>query len=292
MHHRLALGFTLAVSAQHGHAGDAEREQDQGERGGDDDFHHANPLSAARLRRARLKHAVRRFALLLAAVAGFGVTSGLGWWQWDRAAQKLELQAALEARGSLPPVDAREIEALRAGDDSQQYRRVRLEGRWLADRTVFLDNRPMKSRTGFIVVTPLQWPGGTVLVQRGWAPRDFLDRTRLPQVPTPPGIVEIEGQIAPPPARLFEFDAAASGVIRQNIDLEGFSREIGVALAPISVRQVGAAPDGLLRDWPPPAVDVATHYGYVFQWWSMAALIAGLYVWYQFIRPRLGRDPR
>ncbi len=239
-----------------------------------------------------MQRAVRRLVLLLATVAGVAVTVGLGWWQWDRAAQKLALQAALDARSTMPVVGARDIEALRAGDTRLQYRRVRIEGHWLADRTVFLDNRPLHSRTGFIVVTPLQWAGGTLLVQRGWAPRNFEDRTRLPDVPTPPGPVVVEGQIAPPPARLFEFDAAASGPIRQNIDPESFSREIGVVLAPFSIRQQGAANDGLLRDWPPPAVDVATHYGYVFQWWALAALIAGLYVWFQLVRPRLGRDPR
>ena len=240
----------------------------------------------------RAQSNVTRLVLLLAAVAGVVVTVGLGWWQWDRAAQKLALQAALDARSSMPVVGASDIERLRAGDTSLQYRRVRIEGRWLADRTVFLDNRPLHSRTGFIVVTPLQWVGGAVLVQRGWAPRNFEDRTRLPAVPTPGGTVLIEGQIAPPPSRLFEFDAAASGPIRQNIDPESFSREIGVVLTPISIRQVGAGADGLLRDWPPPAVDVATHYGYVFQWWAMAALIAGLYVWFQLIRPGLDRDPR
>lgn len=239
-----------------------------------------------------MKSAARRIVLLLATVAGVAVTAGLGWWQWDRAAQKLELQAALDARSGMPPVGASEVEALRPGDDSLQYRRVRLEGRWLADRTIFLDNRPLHSRTGFIVVTPLQWAGGAVLVQRGWAPRNFEDRARLPSVPTPGGTVAIEGEIAPPPSRLFEFDAAASGVIRQNVDPEHFAREIGVPLAPVSVRQLGATDDGLLRDWPRPSVDVHTHYGYVFQWWAMSALIAGLYVWYQLIRPRLRRGAR
>lgn len=241
----------------------------------------------------RLKRAAGRLVLLLATVAGVAVTGGLGWWQWDRAAQKTALQAALDARRDMPAVGAREIEDLRPGDDSLQYRRVRLEGHWLADRTVFLDNRPWNSRTGFIVVTPLQWQGGAVLVQRGWAPRNFQDRTRLPALDTPPGTVRVEGRIAPPPARLYEFEAAASGPIRQNIDPEHYALEIGVALAPVSVQQTGVStPDGLLRDWPRPAVDVQTHYGYVFQWWAMSALIAGLYVWYQLIRPRLGCPAR
>lgn len=240
-----------------------------------------------------LRRAATHATLLFAAVIGTGIGAGLGYWQWDRAAQKTALQAALDARSAMPPVGARELDSLRPGDDSLQFRRVRLEGRWLAERTVFLDNRPLNSRTGFIVVTPFQWQGGAVLVQRGWAPRSFEDRTRVPALATPEGLVRLEGRIAPPPSRLYEFEAAASGPIRQNIDPEHYAREIGVALAPVSVQQEGAStPDGLLRDWPRPALNVNTHYGYAFQWWAMSALIAGLYVWYQLIRPRLARDPR
>lgn len=240
-----------------------------------------------------LRRAASHAALLFAVVIGTAIGAGLGYWQWDRAAQKTALQAALDARSAMPPVGARELESLRPGDDSLQFRRVRLEGRWLAERTVFLDNRPLNSRTGFIVVTPFQWQGGAVLVQRGWAPRSFEDRTRVPALATPEGVVRLEGRIAPPPSRLYEFDAAASGAIRQNIDPEHYTREIGVALAPVSVQQEdAAASDGLLRDWPRPALNVDTHYGYAFQWWAMSALIAGLYVWYQLIRPRFARDSR
>jgi len=47
----------------------------------------------------------------------------------------------------------------------------------------------------------------------------------------------VTGSIAPPPARLYEFSGAASGAIRQNIDIESFSREIGLALPPVSILQ-------------------------------------------------------
>ena len=46
------------------------------------------------------------------------------------------------------------------------------------------------------------------------------------------------------------------------------------------------ADDGLLRQWPLPAADVHKHYGYAFQWFAMATLIVGLYVWFQLIHPR------
>ena len=43
------------------------------------------------------------------------------------------------------------------------------------------------------------------------------------------------------------------------------------------------------REWPRPAVDVQKHYGYAFQWFALGALMAGLYVWFQLVRPRLGK---
>ena len=148
----------------------------------------------------------------------------------------------------------------------------------------------MDGKVGFFVVTPLALePGsGVVLVERGWAPRNFATRTALPAVTTASGPVDVEGIVAPGPSRLFDFADAASGPIRQNVDLASFARETGLDLLPLSVQQQegsGSGTDGLARRWPAPAVDVQKHYGYAFQWFAMAAGIAFLYVWHRFIRP-------
>ena len=233
----------------------------------------------------------RKAVVLVAALAGAALTARLGYWQWDRAAQKEALQATLERRAEMPAIGPAELAAGAAANaDQLLYRRASLRGRWLADRTMYLDNRQMNGRPGFFVVTPLQWPGGAVLVQRGWVARDNDERTRLPAIATAQGEVEVTGRIAPPPARLYEFSAAASGPIRQNIDIESYSREIGLALLPVSILQADTSvTDGMLRQWPPPALDTSKHYGYAFQWWALSALITGLYVWFQLLRPRLGR---
>lgn len=251
----------------------------------------------------------RRLAVLVAAVVVAAGTARLGAWQLDRAAQKQALQAALDARGALPPLGRDDLAAVADAAASQfHHRRVVLRGRWLAEHTVWLDNRQMGGRPGFFVVTPLAWPGGAVAVQRGWVPRDNDVRTRLPAVVTPAGEVEVRGRIAPPPARLHEFDAAAEGPIRQNLDLAAWGREIGVPLPPLSVRQeddapadaspaasprarpAPASPDGLLRRWPPPALDVQKHHGYAFQWFALSAVTTGLYVWFQIVQPRRRRS--
>jgi surfeit locus 1 family protein len=152
----------------------------------------------------------------------------------------------------------------------------------------------MQGRVGFYVVTPLQLDGSSeaVLIQRGWVPRDQRDRTLLPEVPTPLGMVDVAGRIAPPPARLYEFSAASVGLIRQNLDLASFAAETGLRLAPLSVQQddsESTVGDGLMRQWPRPAVDIQMHYGYAFQWFALCVLIAGLYVWFQLVRPRIKR---
>ena len=166
------------------------------------------------------------------------------------------------------------------------YRRIMVRGRWLASSTVFLDNRQMHGKPGFFAVTPLQLEGSAqvVLVQRGWVPRNFIDRSQVPALPLEAGLVQLEGRIAPPPSKLYDFDASQAGVIRQNLDLVRFSREIGRPLLDVSILQSGPPGDGLLRDWPRVNVGVEKHHGYAFQWFALGGLITLLYGWFQIVR--------
>ena len=232
--------------------------------------------------------------VLLAAVLGVALTARLGLWQLSRAAEKEAMLSALATRSAMPPLPAAELARTPGEAAAQHYRRTTLGGRWIDAHTVYLENRPMDGRVGFIVVTPLQLePGGdAVLVQRGWVPRDAADRTRLPPLPQVPGLVEVQGLIAPPPGRLLELAGEPAGPIRQNLDLDAFGRESRLTLRPVTVQQAatpGLEGDGLSRRWPPPVVDVQKHLGYAFQWFAMATLITGLYVWFQLVRPRLRR---
>jgi surfeit locus 1 family protein len=239
----------------------------------------------------------RAAVVLVTTLIGVAITANLGVWQLRRAAQKIALQDALESRAKLTPLIAAELARSPGQVEPQHYRPVHLRGQWLAQRNVFLENRQMNGRVGFYLVTPLQLDGrpDVVLVQRGWVPRDLRDRTLLPPIASPAGTVDVDGHIAPPPSRLYEFAPSTSGMIRQNLDLGEFALETGLPLAPLSVLQAdspGNAGDGLLRQWPRPAVDVQKHYGYAFQWFALCALMAGLYVWFQLVRPRWKRQPR
>lgn len=242
--------------------------------------------------------ATRSMLIALATVLTMGITAALGFWQLSRAAEKQALEDLIAARASLPAlterdvvVDERLIEGL--------HRSARLSGEWVAEATVFLDNRPMGGRSGFIVVTPLRLDGQgrVILVQRGWVQRDFRDRTRVPAIDTPAGPVVVEGRLAPPPSHLFELGPSEPGPIRQNIDLHAFAQATGLNLVNASVLQTAPSSAQFERDWPRYAAGVQKNYGYAFQWFAMCATAAMLYLWFQIISPRRksrshGSEPR
>ena len=239
----------------------------------------------------------RRLVVLVAAVITAGVTARLGFWQLDRGAQKSALQSAVESRQQMPTLPPGDLPSDEKELQERLHRQITLQGVWAPQHTIYLENRQMQGRPGFFVVTPLLLAeGGAVLVQRGWLPRDLRDRTRVQAPATDPGPARILGRIALPPARLYDFDGAASGLIRQNLDVRLFALETGLKLRPLSVLELDEAPtpssgqpprpDKLLRDWPLPAAAVHKHHGYAFQWFALSVLTIALYVWFQILRPR------
>lgn len=235
---------------------------------------------------AKLSPRSRFWLLTTAALLVAALTFSLGQWQLRRAAQKQNLQLAIEAQGNESILKAQDLADPKIVMDAV-HRRATLKGVWRVENTVFLDNRQMNGKTGLIAVTPLvlEGSGQIILVQRGWVQRNFADRTRLPDIQTPVGPVTVRGRIAPPPSKLYEFKGVESGRIRQNIDIAAFGSETNLPLLPVSMLQTGPANEGLLRDWAAPNVGIDKHYGYAFQWFGLCALVVGLYAWFQLIYP-------
>lgn len=244
---------------------------------------HAHPPSS-KLRSARF------WVLTVATWAMVALTLSLGRWQLSRAEHKLQLAQAVTARGQEPALDARAL--LKSGDLSLDVHRwVQLQGQWLPEKTIYLDNRPMQGKAGFWVLTPLKLEGSDrlILVQRGWVPRDFADRSRLAPVQTPDDLVQVQGRMALSPGKLYEFKGEERGRIRQNLDIAAFRMETGLDLLAALVVQTGPAGEGLQRDWDAPDTGVAKHHGYAFQWFALSALLIVLYLWFQGLSPWLKR---
>ncbi|OYU10743.1 MAG: transmembrane cytochrome oxidase [Comamonadaceae bacterium PBBC1] len=233
----------------------------------------------------------QRWILLCLAAMGMAITFSLGLWQLGRAAEKTAFQNAKQEQSDQAVLDGRSLgTALDALPQRQTliHRRMTLKGEWLPAHTVYLDNRQMNAKPGFFVLTPLklEGTGAVVLVQRGWAQRSFTDRTALPTLQTPEGLVEVQGHLALWPSRLYDFGGIEAGPIRQNLDLTSYRQATGLPLLEVTLLQSGTASEGLLREWPLVASGVEKHHGYAFQWFGLSALIALLYVWFQIVQPR------
>ena len=263
----------------------------------------------------------RRVLLLVATLLGVLATACLGVWQWHRAEFKAAQQAQWQRLQHAPPWGAanwpcptteQSDQAVQASPWAQHlHQPAVLRGHWLAERTVLLDNRMLQGRSGVVVVTPLRLsqPGHAcraqvVLVQRGWLPRDPAaprDAAHVPGVTTPTGEVTVSGRFMLAASQVYALSKepvpsvtsrSEPVLLRQNVDAEFWSAWLGQSPLPGALLQVQAdviagqaLASPMQRNWPDPDNGRDKHLAYAVQWFALSALILGLYVWHQLIRP-------
>jgi cytochrome oxidase assembly protein ShyY1 len=200
----------------------------------------------------------------------------LGQWQTRRAVQKQAIQDTLARRQAAPFVT---LTAAPVAPEEIEYRRVRVSGEFVRDWPLYLDNRPYQSQAGVYVLMPFKIAGSDVmvLVARGWAPRNAVDRARLPDYPTPRGQIEIDAVARRNPGRLLQLGAQQikPGALLQNLEIAEFTAASKFTLQPFLLEQSGFAAAGpdqdqLVRDWPLPSSGIDKHRGYALQWYGLA----------------------
>lgn len=215
-----------------------------------------------------------KFIPFVAAAIAVVVGLSLAQWQTRRATEKIELAEKLQARQSAPAI---RLDAALPGNEDIEFRRVVVKGEFLRDWPVYLDNRPNNGVAGFYLLMPFKIVAidRYVLVARGWIPRNVADRTKVPMIATPDGVIEIEGvarQSIGQVMQLGAVDAPRPHAIVQNLDIASFAASSKLAMQPIFLEQLSDTHDGLVRDWPLPSTGVEKHRGYAFQWYALAAM--------------------
>ena len=225
------------------------------------------------------------------------LTTRLGFWQLGREEQKEQMYAQVLAQAQREPL--RTADFVQTHLPAQDWERpVALEGEWLPQWTVYLENRSMNGRPGYWVFTPLRLAAQrVVLVQRGWVPRPVSAGHSLPSIETPQGHVHIAGRWVAPPSQMMELansntqalPAQGFVALRQNITMQALSQETGLDFV-ANVLQTGEASEGLLRDWPTQLPGADKNRAYALQWFALALLCVGLFAWFQIIQ-KLRHDP-
>ena len=240
------------------------------------------PGKGGNLTPAPLKLAGYRFSPSLlptaAAAVVFGLLSGLGLWQLDRAAGKEERQGAFEAARAIV-LDETSLEG-----EIREFARVDLEGRYDPSHQFLQDNRTHQGRPGYYVLTPFRVASrGAVLVNRGWVPAG-PDRTALPEIAAPADALRLRGTVRLPREDLFvlgDTGYAASGWPRvvQRVEIDAMQRSLDYPLAAWLVALDRDAPHGFVREWKAaPGLSPERHRGYAFQWFALATALFVIWV--------------
>ena len=205
----------------------------------------------------------------------------LGFWQLQRAEEKADLAAAFERQQVSPPAP---LPAL-AGQPAARlaYRPVVLRGQYVPGRYLLLDNRTRAGRYGNEVLAVFALEDGLLaLVNRGWLPADPA-RLSLPEVTDVPGdALEVTGKIyvAPGEPYLLADEPLASTWPQrvQAVQVDKVAALLDADIFPYPVRIDAGEPGALQADWQLVNVSPAKHRGYAVQWFSMAAVLALLYL--------------
>lgn len=216
----------------------------------------------------------------VATVVGVVILASLGSWQVHRGVEKKALFAAF-ARGDSPAVP------YGAAGGQERYAHVRVEGRYLPDRQVLLDNMTHDGRVGYRVLTPLRTTLGTVLVDRGWVlapPR----RDQWPDLTVSDELRTVTGRIDQLPRAGINLAASDGAGWPRRLsypDLATIRRVYGEPTDPAIILLDASANDGYVRDWKPGGLPPERHFGYALQWYGLALALAVIYVVVNLKRP-------
>lgn len=205
-----------------------------------------------------------------------------GFWQLDRAEQKIAMQQAFEAGSQANPV---RLSGELPQPEIIRYRKVLAEGEYLAGKQFLLDNRigvdeRGVKQAGYDVLTPFRLANDkVVLVNRGWVPAG-QDRRQLPGIDVAPGIRRVEGVVNLPGEsfRLGEMDSGDQWPrVIQFIDYDAIARRVRADVYPAVIMLTPEEEDGFLRVWRPVVEGPRIHYSYAVQWFAMSLAVVVLF---------------
>jgi surfeit locus 1 family protein len=112
-------------------------------------------------------------ATLMVLVA-VGILIRLGIWQLDRLDQRRIFNARVNEQQNEPVLRLDE-NSLKLDLYNMEYRKVTVEGIYLADEEIVLRNQSLQGQLGRQLFTPLQIEGSdsAILIQRGWIPEEL-----------------------------------------------------------------------------------------------------------------------
>ena len=203
---------------------------------------------------------------------------GLGVWQLSRYQDKQTLEKMYDERRQLPPFPLSKL------DDYPDplYLPVEVTGRFDTAQYFLLDNQVWQGQVGYELIMPLQTSDGQwLLVDRGWIP--MSDRSVLPEITTNRDLQVIQGityRSFGKPFLLSEDHWSPDWPKRiQAVNFQRMRDALGYPIPALTlVMNPGQSDAKRMR---PLTLNMKSdkHLAYAFQWFAMAIVLLGLYLY-------------
>ncbi|MDP3281330.1 MAG: SURF1 family protein [Nitrosomonas sp.] len=194
----------------------------------------------------------------------------LGKWQLTRADEKNTRHELFELYAKQPAVT---LPSTLVRLEDFQYREVEVQGEFISEHTIYLDNKTHQGRAGYHVISPLKILNSEILVviNRGWIATGN-DRSVLPHVSEINGIVKISGLVVAPELRALKLtEMVTAGKVWDHFNLQRYQEVTGKEIQPLMVLQRNQMEDSLIRNWDRPGSGAEKNLGYAVQWFLLAA---------------------
>lgn len=212
---------------------------------------------------------------------------GMGLWQLARAEEKRQLLAEWQQRRDS------DISLSQASIMNAPFGyRLRVEGAYLAESMLFLDNQVQAGRVGYRLIRGLPTRYGLLMVDTGWWPAD-ADRRHLPTIansahstdtiPTATGSIALSGHLIrpyQPPISLSKFTFIPSHPVVPSLAPALLTEIWGQPVLPWVLRLEPLDTKEAQDSWQPVAMGPERHVGYAVQWWLMALALCIAMFWY------------
>lgn len=230
----------------------------------------------------RARYSKGTVGLVIFAVIMTPLLIGLGLWQLSRAEEKQTL-IKLQAESSQELIQLTTLanvdwnsQALSA--ETWNYKKVDVKGHYDKTTYVLLDNRTRNGKAGYEVINLFRTDNGQSLwVNRGWIQAP-LYRDQWPAIKSVSGDVAVTGSIYLQPEQ--SFTLAEAEIVNhwprriQDLDINELNVEFEHDSYPFTLRLADDNQPGALETgWSIPKMSPEKHFGYAFQWFSLAVVL-------------------
>lgn len=229
----------------------------------------------------RNAHLARWTSWLLTAVVFSIACWFLSQWQFSRQQEVVTANQIINKNFDVSPVPISQLLQISEGWDSNlEFRPVKLNGRYLADSSLLVRNRPYDGQPGFLQLVAFELTSSEVIwIERGWLPTGLNQDTpdAIPQVDQS----EREVIIRLRPSEEQDLRAAPEGQL-PNIDIPRASATLPATKIYLQAygRLVSEQPEmGRGVDLGKPQLSEGNHLSYAFQWIIFGLMAFGAVFW-------------